>query len=283
MEESFSEGAAFVRAAGINMKYRAEGEGFPVVFVHGISGNIERDGETDGHVPRLKDYYRVVHYDCRGRGQSEAGDYQPGLYTREGLADDLWALMQKLDIPRAYFIGGSQGAGVVLALALKHPDAVAGAVLNNPVDVGKLDPEYVQGMLEYADFIEHAGMDALTEYIMSLSPHTEHRETHPELVEWYEKIMRAQDARVIAAATRGLVLSEPIDEIQLRQIRCPVLIIGSEGDGLHPCDVGRRLADCLPDAETYFAPDMTYFSENRALVPEKMMEFFSGLEKASSD
>ncbi len=279
METSSSEKACFVRAVGIKVRYRIEGEGFPVIFVHGISGNIERDAKTDGHGPRLKDYYRVVHYDCRGRGKSEAGDYLARMYTREALADDLWALMEALDIPQAYFVGGSQGAGVVLALAVRRPEAVAAGVLNNPVEVGKLDPEYVRGMLEYADFIEQAGMDALTDYIMSLPPHAEHRETHPELVQWYEDVMRAQDARVIAAATRGLVLSEPIEEDMLRRIRRPFLIIGSEGDGLHPCDVGRRLAECLPDAKTYFAPDMTHFADNRALVPGKMMEFFSGLDK----
>lgn len=283
METSFSEGEGFVRAAGIKMRCRVEGAGFPVIFVHGISGNIEEDDKTDGYRPRLKDRYRVVHYDCRGRGRSEAGDYLSELYTREALADDLWALMEALGIPRAYFIGGSQGAGVVLALAVKRPEAVAAAVLNNPVEVGKLDPDYVRGMLEYADFIEKAGMDALTDYILNLPPHTEHRKTHPELIEWYEKIMRSQDARVIAAATRGLVLSEPIEDDELRCIRCPFLIIGSEGDGLHPCDVGRRLAGCLPDAETYFAPNITYFSDNPKLAPQKMMEFFSGLDRGLRD
>jgi len=283
MKKSSHAKAGFVRAAGINVRYSMDGEGFPVIFVHGISGNIEQDDMGNGFIPRLGTRYRVIHYDCRGRGQSEAGGYLHELYTREGLADDLWALMKALGIRRAYFIGGSQGAGVVLALAAKRPEAVAAGVLNNPVDVRKLDPEYVRGMLEYADFIEQAGMDALTDYILSLPPHTEHRKTHPELIEWYEKIMRSQDARVIAAATRGVVLSEPIDESRLRRIRSPFLIIGSEGDGLHPCEVGRYLAGCLPRAETFFAPNMTYFSDNREMVPSKVMEFFSGLDKGSQD
>lgn len=80
---------------------------------------------------------RVLAVDLRGRGESDRDPdprhYQPPIY-----ADDIAALLAAQSITRAIFIGTSLGGIVTMALALRHPQCIAGAVLN---DIGpEIDP-----------------------------------------------------------------------------------------------------------------------------------------------
>jgi len=273
----------YADVAGIRMRYRIKGEGFPIIFVHGTMGSIEQEDFLAGDKARLAEKYMVMHYDCRGRGETEAGSYDTELYTWEGLADDLWALMQHVGIERAHFIGGSQGASIVSVLAVKHPECVESLILHNPVEVRKHDEEYIRGMVEYSGFIEKEGMEVVTDLILSLPPHDEMRKTHPGVIKFYDDAMRSQNQYVVAAATRALVCSKPLTGEELASIAAPVLIIAAEGDGLHPTDVGNFLADSIPNAQPYFAPTHTYFADNPEKVPAKIMEFLSQIDGVSWD
>jgi len=268
----------FATVGGIKTRYRIRGEGFPLIFVHGLMGSIEQEDTFAGEKARLTENYMVVHYDCRGRGKTDAGSYETRHYTWEGQAEDLWALMQHLGIERAHLIGGSQGAAVVPALAIRQPQAVASMVLHNPPEVRALDQEYISGILDYADFIEREGMDAVTELILKLPPNDTLAKTHPRLIAHYDGVMRSQDARVIAAATRAIVSSAPMTKEELNVINAPTLIIASEGDGLHPTDVGRFLKECLPDARELFGPTITYFGDNPNLASGRILDFYTEID-----
>jgi pimeloyl-ACP methyl ester carboxylesterase len=171
----------------------------------------------------------------------------------------------------------------VLALAISRPEAVAAMVLHNPPEVRELDRKYVAGMLDYANYIEREGMDAVTDLILNLPPNDQLRKTHPRLIESYDKIMRAQNARVVAAATRGTACSAPMTKEQLNAIKAPTLIISSEGDGLHPSELARFLLDSVPNSEGLLGDSLTYFSDNPDAVPQRIMEFLSKVDGVSWD
>ena len=63
------------KVMGININYEDEGEGNPLVFIHGFSSNLL---SWDEQVPALLGKYRVVRYDCRGHGGSESPDDPTG-------------------------------------------------------------------------------------------------------------------------------------------------------------------------------------------------------------
>jgi len=104
--------------------------GLPVICLHGLTRN-SRDFEVAA--PRIAALgRRVIAADMRGRGQS-ANDPDPAHYVPAVYAQDVIALMQKLEIPKAVFIGTSMGGLITMVLAALAPDRVAASVLN---DVG---------------------------------------------------------------------------------------------------------------------------------------------------
>lgn len=273
----------FADICGIKTRYRVRGKGFPLIFVHGLMGCIEQEDLMAGDKARLAEKYMVVHYDCRGRGQTESGGFETEKYTWEQLAAELWELMKLLGISRSHFIGGSQGSSVAMWLALQHPDAAAGIVLHNPVEVRPHSPKYIAGIMDYADFIEREGMQVVTDLILSLPPNDTMAITHPQIIQFYRNVMKSQNSKVVAAATRGLVCSTPMTGEMLSEMQSPALVIASEGDGLHPTDVGKFLEETIPNARGLFAPTLTYFSDRPELVPQKIMEFFSEIDGVTWD
>src|SRR5262245_52234404 len=104
---------------GIRMNYDVAGaEGAPVVVLHHpLASNLTMWDEL---TPALVDKkYRVVRFDARGHGQTEA---PKGPYTFETLAADVVALMDHLKIKKADFLGLSMGGMVGQYLGLLHPE-----------------------------------------------------------------------------------------------------------------------------------------------------------------
>lgn len=102
--------------------------GLPVICLHGLTRN-SRDFEIVA--PRIAACgRRVVAPDMRGRGRS-ANDPDPAHYTPAIYAQDVIALMNKLEIPKAVFVGTSMGGLITMAIAALAPAHVAAAVLND--------------------------------------------------------------------------------------------------------------------------------------------------------
>lgn len=268
----------FATINGFRMRYRVRGNGHPVIFVTGLLGSIEQEDAMGGGMEDLCRHYSVVHHDSRGRGMSDFGSLDHRHYTWEAQAGDLAALLDHLGFEKAHFIGGSQGSAAILAMAIRYPDRISAMVLKNPPEVRVLDPEYIRGTMEYADYIEQNGMDAVTDLIMSLPPNDSLKITHPDLIAGYEKIMRVQDPKVVAAATRGTVQYEPMSAEDLKKIECPALVLSQKGDGLHPTDIADFLQTNIPDVEVYIAPTMTHYHENPAEAPKRIKQFLTRID-----
>ncbi|WP_139417515.1 alpha/beta hydrolase [Agromyces laixinhei] len=103
-------------------QWRADAPGLPVLAVHGISATHRNwdllAGALDGR--------RVIAPDLRGRGRSNS---LPGPYGIERHADDVAAMLDALEVDRAYVVGHSMGAFVSVRFAERHPDRVAGIAL----------------------------------------------------------------------------------------------------------------------------------------------------------
>lgn len=101
--------------------HRIEGrDDGPAVVLSNSLGTTHR--MWDLQTPALGVGHRVVRYDTRGHGASPV---PPGPYAIDELADDLLALLDRLQIARAHLVGLSLGGMTVLSLAARHPDRVA--------------------------------------------------------------------------------------------------------------------------------------------------------------
>ena len=116
----------FLRVRGQRLHVVDRGEGKPLVLLHGNGSSVE-DFAVSGLIDRAAARYRVIAFDRPGFGHSPRGTGR--FQSPEQQADLLAAALRKLGAQRAIIFGHSWGTLVALALAIRHPSAVAGLVL----------------------------------------------------------------------------------------------------------------------------------------------------------
>lgn len=113
----------------VEIAFLDEGEGEPIVLVHGFASNKEVNWVFPGWVTTLtRAGRRVVALDNRGHGASTKL-YQPAAYHSGVMAEDVRALIDHLGLGRADVMGYSMGARIAAFLALAHPECVRAAIL----------------------------------------------------------------------------------------------------------------------------------------------------------
>ena len=130
---------------GAELYYDVRGDGPPVLLVMGATGD---GGHFDALADLLADEFTVITYDRRGNGRSPC---PAGWVTTspEEQADDAAALLAALALAPAAAFGTSSGANFTLALVIRYPAAVRGAILHEPVMTSLTDdPAAVRGAAE---------------------------------------------------------------------------------------------------------------------------------------
>lgn len=138
-----------VNCGRFDVNYIEDGDGFPVVLIHGLAG------DHTAWLPQIdmfKDRYRVVAMDNPGSGDSSPVDSPT---STEELADTMIALMDNLGIEKAHVVGRSLGGLIGQHMMLRAPDRIQSMVLaaSTPkVDrIGRRILENMREVLEWRD------------------------------------------------------------------------------------------------------------------------------------
>lgn len=118
-----------IGGGGVELAVDERGEGTPVVLLHGVTASRDYGVMGSGVLPASG--ARVVSYDARGHGQSSPAP-SPDGYGYADLEADLLAVLDALALQRPVIAGASMEASTALALALAHPDRVAGMAVITP-------------------------------------------------------------------------------------------------------------------------------------------------------
>src|SRR6185369_11375396 len=103
---------------GIELYYDIQGEGDPLVLLHGGLGAIEMFGEV---LTTLAQGRQVIAVDLQAHGRTADIDRPISL---EAMADDVAALIRHLGLPQADVMGYSMGGDTALQVAFRHPELV---------------------------------------------------------------------------------------------------------------------------------------------------------------
>ncbi len=117
----------FQTPSGYGLRYLWEGNGTPVLFLHGFTGTHESFATS---VASLSATFSCVAVDMIGHGKSDAPP-EVEKYRMESVVEDLYALMVTLEFPHFSCVGYSMGGRTALALAVAHPEAVSRLVLES--------------------------------------------------------------------------------------------------------------------------------------------------------
>jgi pimeloyl-ACP methyl ester carboxylesterase len=133
------------------------GSGPPVVLLHGLGCGRRM---WFHQIRALQDRYRVIAYDQRGHGLTDAPSIATA-YLATHLARDLIGVLDALKIERAAIVGFSLGGGPALALAASRPERVSRLVLAD-VGAGADDPVKIEGMArQWVKLIDRGAADEI--------------------------------------------------------------------------------------------------------------------------
>lgn len=241
-----------IHANGIDMHAEVHGpEGAPwLVLSHSLACST---GMWAPQVEALRERFRILAYDTRGHGFSQA---TPGPYTLDLLADDLHALLQALDIQRPHFCGLSMGGMIGQTYALKHPGALRSLTLADTSSRYPADAAAVWAQRIAVARTE--GMGPLAEPTLQRWFTPAFRERHPDIVDRVR-------ALILATPVAGYIgCSEAIPKINLTErlhaIDCPVLVIVGEDDPGTPVAMSREIHDHIPGSHLVVLPQAAHLA-----------------------
>ena len=114
--------------SGLKLHYRVQGNPDAPWLVL-LNGLLSDTTMWTGVLPGLADRFRILTFDSRGQGRSDAP--LEGPYLTAQLAQDAWELFQALGLVHPWLIGLSNGSALSLELLTTHPEAFPGAVLTS--------------------------------------------------------------------------------------------------------------------------------------------------------
>jgi pimeloyl-ACP methyl ester carboxylesterase len=244
-----AEAAPFEVGPAPLLRGEAEGKGPPVVLCHGITAT--RRYVLHGSRALARAGHRVVVYDARGHGESEAAPVGEG-YGYPQLIEDLERVVSDQLGPERFLLGGhSMGAHTAVGYALRHPERLAGLAVIGPTFLGEIKPESLEYWDGLAAALEADGIDGFVAYIgerQGVDP----RWRGSVLRFTRERILRQGDLAALAEALRQVPRSRPFDSLeQLNDLDVPALVVASNdhADPGHPYAAAAAYAEALPRAQ----------------------------------
>lgn len=230
---------AYVERDGATIYWESVGEGLPLMMVAGLGGIATY------WTPQMATFgkdHRVIVHDQRGTGRSS----QITVRSVEQMADDALAVMDAAGVERALYLGHSTGGAIGVALALKHPERIAGLVINASTTHGDAYRHKLLGLRK--TLLDMERPDAYASYTtLLLYPHWYINEHHERLL--------ADEARAVQSMGNAEAQSSRLDAIlnfdprpNLAQLKVPTLVLCARDDILTPLYFSEEYAALIPGA-----------------------------------
>ncbi len=220
---------------GINVHYSDQGPkgGFPVVFSNSLGTDFR---VWDNLLPYLPEGLRIIRYDKRGHGLTEAPD---SPYFMGDLVQDAAQLIEFLGVKDVLFIGLSIGGIIAQGLAAERPDLVRAMVRSDTA--ARIGNEAMWA--ERVEAVRKGGIEALA---------------NPTLERWFSKGFHA-DCQEELAGWRHMLCRQPVEgyigcslaiaETDLfsstARLTLPTLAVVGDEDGSTPPDMVRETAELI--------------------------------------
>lgn len=261
-----------LRVHGAQLYYEEHGAGEDtLVFAHGLlwSGEMFRE-----QVAALKDRYRIITFDHRGQGRSEKTRERLDM---DSLAEDAAELLRQLS-PGApvHFAGLSMGGFVAMRLAARHPQLLKSCILLET----SADPEAEENKPKYRQLswvVRLLGARLVAPRVMKImfGQSFLNDPGKAELRrEWQGRLVALE--RNIHRAVTGVINRPGIHE-ELRNIRCPVLVIVGEEDVATTPAKAERIHQAIAGSELVRIPRAGHTStvENPEAVNRVLRDFLT--------
>ena len=232
----------------LDLHYEEQGSGPPVLLINDLGQSKESWGPV---LDELAEGYRVVSFDNRGVGETGAPDLP---YTISGMAEDVAGLMEHLELHGAAVVGAGLGGIVATQLASEHEKLVERLVLASTA--GRLDGYARQLITNFLDLrrssiSDHEFFEHLTTLMYSREFFDDPKRFETVVDEWANQPYADLDQGFIRQAQAVLEWSE-LDPAPAPKQKS--LVLGGEEDLIFSEELGRELAEELPNAAYEILP-----------------------------
>jgi 3-oxoadipate enol-lactonase len=250
---------------GIALYYEIHGrQGAPwLVLSHSLACSVRM---WDPQIEALAGRYRILAFDTRGHGASDA---PRGPYTLEMLADDLKGLLDALKISGAHFCGLSMGGMIGQTIALKHPGIFASLTLADTTS--RYPAEAWPVWQERIRTAESQGMAPLVAPTLERWFTEPFRRARPEIVQRIAALIGSTPVAGYVGCSHAIPRINLSS--RLKEIRCPALVLVGEQDPGTPVAMAQEIHENLPGSKLVVLPQAAHLASveqaeafNRALV-----------------
>jgi 3-oxoadipate enol-lactonase len=257
---------AFLEINGSVHHYVVEGvkDKPALVFSNSLGSDLR---SWDGVVSCLGDRFRVIRYDKRGHGLTDA--MEPP-YSMDDLAEDLVGLLDKLEIQNTLLCGLSVGGLIAQKFALTYPGRVRALVLcDTGARIGT-----VESWNQRIEIVRSGGVESFVAPSMERWFSAAFRRDRAAEMRGYANMLRQISVKGylgVCAALRDADLTQAVSAI-----RKPTLVLCGDRDIATPPEMGRALADAIPGAKFSLIPDAAHLAciEQPEAMGKMLMEFF---------
>jgi 3-oxoadipate enol-lactonase len=201
-------------------------------------------GYWDPHLPAL-DGFRVLRYDTRGHGDSDA---PPGPYSLAMLADDVARLCDALEIDTVHFCGVSLGGQIAQTFALNHPQRIASlAIVNSTCEYTVAQTELWR---ERADLAQREGMQAVHDALLARWFTDEAAAQQIPGYRYMDAALRRFTADSFSAASEAMCGLDTTKH--LAEITVPGMVVATPDDPGASREVSEKMARLIPDCELHW-------------------------------
>ena len=235
-----------IRVNNVNLYYEFQGpEGGELIILN--NGVFMNTASWAFQLPDLIARYRVLLYDMRGQGQSE---HPASEYSLDVHADDLVALMNALDLPRAHMVGTSYGGELNLVMGIRFPERcrsltiIASVSHSEPMLAAIIERWRLSALLgDGPRFFRLIYADTYSEAFLV---------ERPELIPMAEQRYATLD---LSAAVRLIESFQRFDvQADLGKITAPTCLVSAELDVLKPRRYGELMHRAIKGSEFHVVP-----------------------------
>lgn len=211
---------------GVKIHYTVEGEGTPVLLIHGFAANAQIQWGAPGVIKELAKDFQVIAIDNRGHGRS-GKPHEPEKYGIE-MVKDAVRLLDEMKIDKAHVVGYSMGGFITNKLIATHPERLITATLGG-AGWAQADDDRMSFLKTLADSLD-AGK-GIGPLILELTPANRPKPTEQEIAGVNQMLMLTNDQKALAAVIRGMP-GLAVTEDQLKANKVPTLSLIGEIDPL---------------------------------------------------
>ncbi|MDB9723358.1 alpha/beta hydrolase [Polaribacter sp.] len=275
-----NEHSQFIDVEGMQVHYRDEGTGFPIVLIHGTGASLHT---YDAWTKQLSKNYRVIRLDLPAFGLT--GPNKNAEYSIERYTQFLSQFLEKIKVDKFHLAGNSLGGNIAWNYAAEYPEKVLKLILIDASGLPTFTPQPIIFKMAKTPILNSLFLYITPKFMIRKNieqVYADKLKVTDALVTRYHKMsLRTGNRKAfIDRAKTDFNLAEKVNLVKLKSVKTTTLLIWGAKDTWIPLGNGKRMDSMLPNSKLVILENSGHvpMEEN----PKESLEFLKSFLKEAS-